>query len=217
MSLYDKVTYPTVNMGYVEKYCTYIASRFMADGPLLDLGCGNMSYLDAFRGHTECYGLDRRREREDPSMHVCDFERDEMPFEDNFFGTIHSKSVFEHIYNPELILKECYRTLCPGGNIVILVPDWRTQWRFYYDDYSHVHPYTRRGLRNLLEMNKFKDVKCETFYPLPFVWGRSWLEWIPQAVSMLPDGAMWKTKEEREYRTLIRFSKGSMLLAYGTK
>jgi predicted SAM-dependent methyltransferase len=79
----------------------------------LNLGCGNTIKdgwinLDQFPGA----GVDV----------VCDVSKEKLPFDDNSFDHILAEMVFEHIYNWESVLLECYRVLKPGGTIKIVVP-----------------------------------------------------------------------------------------------
>ena len=45
-----------------------------------------------------------------------------IPLKDNSVDAIISQEAFEHIQNPELALKECFRVLRPGGSIYFQVP-----------------------------------------------------------------------------------------------
>ena len=51
-----------------------------------------------------------------------------------------------------------------------MVPDWQSCMFIYYDDFTHVQPYTVTGLRDALRMFGFRDVESELFYQLPVVW-----------------------------------------------
>ena len=50
----------------------------------------------------------------------------ELPFRDNSFELIHSVHMLEHLSRDKTIptLKECYRTLKPGGRLFIEVPNF---------------------------------------------------------------------------------------------
>jgi len=137
----------------------------------------------------------------------------------NGYDVIFSKSVVEHIRDHAMFFEQCLKALRRDGLIIIMTPDWRSQMTHFWDDYTHVHAFTRKSLRDALTINGFENVQCETFYQLPFVWKRPWLKFIPKLVSMLPDSWKWKDEAERNGRDrkLIRFSKEKMLLAWGYK
>jgi SAM-dependent methyltransferase len=49
-----------------------------------------------------------------------------LPFKDNYFDLVYSSHFIEHLLYEdfELLLKECYRVLAPGGVIRLVTPDW---------------------------------------------------------------------------------------------
>ncbi len=49
-----------------------------------------------------------------------------LPFEDDQFSCVYGLSVLEHLLNGCNYLKECHRTLKPGGKLVILTPNIST-------------------------------------------------------------------------------------------
>ena len=55
-------------------------------------------------------------------------EKEPLPFADNCFDVIFSKSVVEHIYNPDIFFKEAIRVLKPGL-LLTLTPDWEVKQR----------------------------------------------------------------------------------------
>jgi SAM-dependent methyltransferase len=166
-------------------------------------------------------GLDKRNEcieiLPDFDIRECDLERDPFPFEDNYFDFVFSKSVLEHVHNTENIVKETYRVLKPGGITVQLTPDWATDYKMFWDDPTHVKPFTRKGLQNAFKLANFIEVKCEGFYQLPFLWKHPRLTFITRLISLLPDSLKWKDKEERIQRVLIRHGKERMLLVSARK
>lgn len=218
MDNYTKIIYPDKKMDYPRKLCHYLWSRFMHTSTLLDIGCGKGSYIHEFEnlGMT-CSGIDRRYDYKNTI--ICNIEKEPIPFKDNTFDFVFSKSLIEHIYNPENMIQEIYRVLKPGGTTIIMTPDWKSQINFFWDDYSHVHPYTRKSLGDMLRIFGFQNVSSELFYQLPFIWKYPFLKFISKIISMLPEKWKWKNNNERngEDRKLIRFSQELMLLACGTK
>lgn len=215
---------------YPQKLCNYIYDRFYKQHikikskkiRLLDIGSGKGNYLVGFsRCGIESYGLDKRKEcvkiLKNFDIRECDIEKEKIPFRDNFFDFVFSKSVLEHVMNTENFLKETLRVLKPGGIAVILTPDWKSQLSFFWNDYTHVKAFTRKGLQNAMKINGFSNVKCEYFFQLPFLWKHPNLKFVASIISLLPDSLKWRDKEESSQRKLIRFSKEKMLLVVGIK
>lgn len=90
-------------------------------GKLLDLGCGNVPYHNWYK---DCVEEDICMDWAD-SLHkneyldvIHDISKD-FPFENNYFDTILSSAVLEHIYNPRHMFKECSRILKKNGFLII--------------------------------------------------------------------------------------------------
>jgi ubiquinone/menaquinone biosynthesis C-methylase UbiE len=217
---YNKIIYSYMNNDYIYKLCEYISNNyFTKQGKILDVGCGTGNHMNMFNklGY-DIHGIDIR-ESGNKKTKRCNIEYDKFPYKDNSFDYIFSKSVIEHIHRPDNFLQECKRVLKKGGILVIMTPEWKSQMSFFWDDYSHYHPWTRKSLRDALKIFGFKDVECDIFIQLPFIWKYPYLKFITYLISIIPDRFKWKTKEMRngEDRKLIRFSKEKMLIGVGTK
>jgi ubiquinone/menaquinone biosynthesis C-methylase UbiE len=166
-------------------------------------------------------GLDKRDEcldvLNDINILECDLETEKIPFSDSSFDIVHSKSSIEHVNNTENFINESYRVLKKDGLALIMVPDWGSQHKTFYDDYTHVKPWTRKGLQNALKMHGFNNVKCEYFRQLPILWRHPWLSIFCSIISILPESFKWRDRQETLHRKLVRFSKEKMLLATGIK
>lgn len=213
---------------YPQRLCNHITKSFfkpfdnLEGKKIIDIGSGKGNHLVGFsRLGMDVYGLDKREEclsiLDQFDIRQCDLEHDPFPYEDNFFDFAFSKSVLEHVRNTDNFLKETLRVLKPGGVAVLLTPDWRSQHNFFWDDYTHVKPFTRKALENALIITGFEGAKCTYFLQLPFVWRFPWAVFLTKIIALLPDHLKWKDKSEREFRKLIRFSKEKMLLATGYK
>ena len=69
----------------------------------------------------------------------CNLEKDTFPYPDNCFDVIYHKSLLEHLREPESFMRESYRVLKPGGLFLSLVPDWESNYKTYFDDYTIEH------------------------------------------------------------------------------
>jgi SAM-dependent methyltransferase len=213
--------------GYPQKLCDYIVENFLKDSMsngnrLLDIGSGKGNQLVGFSRHGyACSGIDKRDECVNILKHFevkeCDLETQALPYDSETFDIVFSKSVIEHVWNTQNFVREAHRVLKPGGVFILLTPDWLSQYKSFYDDYTHIRPFTRKGLRAALRQNGFSDVRCDFFYQLPFVWRHPWLVFIPKILGFLPYGWRWCDNEERNHRKLLRFSQEKMLLAVAIK
>ena len=63
----------------------------------------------------EVFGIDISEESKeiikDCNIKIADIEKDGIPFSDNYFDVIYSKSFIEHLYYPEKFFSEAYRVL----------------------------------------------------------------------------------------------------------
>jgi len=233
MSKYAEIIYPDDEKNiYPFKLAQYLYSRFISRYErkdhtikILDIGCSKGTSLNNFSKcskNLDLYGVDLRREilPNSVTFKECNLETDSIPFPDNSFDIVYSKSVLEHVFNTSNFISEARRVLRPGGLFLALTPDWKSQQGFFWDDFTHVKPFTKKGLRDALLIFGFARSDCEYFYQLPFLWSKPWLGFIPIMVSFFcPDFLKWKTREHRNTKDnkLIRFSKEKMLLCYGIK
>lgn len=208
---------------YPQKLCDYISDTYFPyPGVLLDIGSGKGNHLVGFsrNGH-EVYGLDKRNEcieiLPDMSISECDIENDVFPFRSESFDWVFSKSVLEHVSNTDNFLNETLRILKPGGVAVLMTPAWESQYKLFWDDYTHVKAFTRKGLQNAMRLAGFNNVESSYFIQLPFIWKYPWLVPLTKLVALVPDSLKWKDKQQQDARKLIRFSKEYMIIAVGEK
>jgi SAM-dependent methyltransferase len=182
---------------------------------ILDLGCGRGEFLDGFQKlGMITFGIDQAGAAnsiaKDSEIKVGDIE-ERLPYPDNHFDLVFSKSVLEHFYYPEKILLEVWRVLKPGGRVISMTPDWYYCMKEFHDDFSHRTPFTLNSLAEIHLYAGFKDVESRRFIQLPAVWKHPSLQilvFLTRTVmpSKLKKGSKW-----------VRFSKEVMLLASGTK
>lgn len=202
--------------GYPAQLTEHLSTRYLTGyrgAKLLDLGSGRGEFLHGFaRQGFDAMGIDRSRPSapkfSEPVV-VGDYERAALPFADSQFSVLFSKSVFEHIFDISSLLKECHRVLAPAGRMIALVPDWTAQWRHFYDDWTHVRPFTLNGLRECVSCHGFRVREAVRFRQLPVLWEHPYLRPLADAAALLPT-PFKKSK-------FVRFSKEWMLLVVADK
>lgn len=196
---------------YPAQLTSHLSGRYLGahrGARLLDLGCGRGEFLHGFaQAGFDAIGFDRSRPTAphfDEPVVVGDYERGGLPFRDGEFSVLFNKSVLEHVRDITPLLNECHRVLAPGGRMVSLVPDWTAQWRHFFDDWTHVRPFTLTGLRECIQTHGFRIVEAVRFRQLPILWERPYLRPLSDAAALLPS-AFKRSK-------FVRFSKEWMLL-----
>lgn len=213
---YNKDVRPVTQ--YPSQLCWYLFDRFrMKKGQkILDVGCGRGDFSKGFKDlGLEVYGLDREKTDSDMlngiNVQYADLETEKIPLSDATFDIIFSKSVIEHFFNPENFMKECYRVLKPGGKIIIMTPDWLSQMKIFYHDYTHRTPFNVDSMRDILLIFGFKQVTSERFYQLPIIWKLPPMKIISKFISLFVPVTL-KSKIK-----FIRWSVELMVLGYGEK
>tara|TARA_A100000164_G_scaffold370091_1_gene395659 strand:- start:294 stop:1043 length:750 start_codon:yes stop_codon:yes gene_type:complete len=212
---------------YPIKFAKFITLNSFGNikGRLIDVGCGRGDMLRAFKemGH-EVSGVDLSLEAiklcEPIPVEQIDLENTDLDFEANQCDYVFSKSVIEHLKNPLEFMKSCKKILKPSGKMVVLTPSWFHQsWGPFYQDFTHIRPFTQSSLRDLIILAGFKSVKIKYFYQLPVLWKYPILKPFIKLVNLLPipylpmyDGMM-PFKWPNEINKFIRFSKEVMIYA----
>lgn len=121
-------------------------------GKVLEIGAGG-NYLkeDLKNNYNEWISLDY-----DLRSNSIDLRGDgqQLPFKEEMFNTVISVDVLEHVPNPEKFVAEIYRTIKPGGTVILSTP-------FFF--YLHEEPYdffrfSKYGLKTIFERNGFRVV-----------------------------------------------------------
>ena len=121
---------------------------------VIDLGCGDKHLKSAFNEIGVAYtGYD---------IDVVNLENEMIPLDDNSQDLIISLAVIEHLKDPHNMLNESLRCLKSGGSILISTPNFEYSYKNFYDDYTHIKPYTPKSLSCLL-----KDIGFSEIYDFP--------------------------------------------------
>ena len=225
MKDYLEVTYkdkPYTNYPFYLAH--YLMQRFKMKSrqKILDVGCGRGEYLKGFSTlGLSGYGIDKSiniakgqlsmnsffplaKELKYADLDFCGL----LPWKEQIFDWVFTKSVIEHLYRPDCLLEECYRVLKEGGGIIVMTPDFKKGGLSFWGDYTHRTPFVKSSLYEALEIAGFEDIKVERFLQVPLLWKKPWLKSFLQLIAYIMP---WIKN------TTIKFSTAYMLLGTGRK
>ena len=133
---------------------------------LLDLGSGDGSFYEY------CKEIGILAEKSDGSFEHINFEKDKLKFENNVFDFVLMNSIIEHLHNPSNLLIEVKRVLKETGILIVITPNFKYAYRNFYDDPTHVQPYTSDSLRKILKLMDFTKIQI-----FPFLVNKPALYW----------------------------------------
>ncbi len=164
----------------------HLEAHLPTSGPILEGGCGLGQYVVYFRergydiigGDFSPTALHIHR-RIYPSSPLLNLDLRRMPFADGTFPGHISLGVIEHmVHGPQELLREFYRTLNPGGTLLVSVP-WvngarrllgrlirrRQAERRAAGATFYQYAFTRRELRGYLGEAGFTVCACHPYSP----------------------------------------------------
>lgn len=219
---YDEKRVPKT--GYPFQLASYLFDRFGLNkgDKVLEIGCGRGEVLTGFQKlGLDCYGLDLSDYSVEniKGLHVKknDISKEPLPFEDETFDLVYHKSLIEHLASPDNLMKETFRVLKPGGRIVVLTPDWVSQIKVFYEDFTHCKPYTTIALNDLLKVYGFFNVRVELFYQLPILWKYPQLKYFSGVLRFLFSTRTARKITELTSVDFFRWSVELMVLGTGVK
>jgi ubiquinone/menaquinone biosynthesis C-methylase UbiE len=210
----------TPRTNYPDELISHLCKRFKIEPEqsLLDIATGRGDFLLSFlKKKIRAVGCDispmagevAKLENPNAQVLVCNVATESFPYQNNSFDFIFNKSILEHLISPENFFNESYRILKPGGTIICMVPDWESNMKIYFDDFTHKTPYTTETLRDALSIFGFENIKTEKFKQLPVTWNSKPINLLSNALSpFIPH----RTKIK-----FLRWSKELMVLGSGQK
>jgi len=220
--VYDENRTPRTD--YPFKLASYLFDRFgfRKGEKILEIGCGRGEFLEAFKAlGLDVSGIDLSEQSANFLSYLgvkcADVSKEPLPYADSSFDIVYHKSLLEHLYSAEHLMKETLRVLKPGGKVIILTPDWESQMRVFYEDFTHCRPYNTTAVNDLLKVNGFSKDHVELFYQLPIIWKHPWLKIISRILGFFFSVPIARKITQLTGLKFVRWSVELMVLGEGTK
>lgn len=169
--MFSKITKRNKNAIFYHKFSRYLP----AGSRILDIGCGDGSFLQSAKGRFTCTGIeiseylaDLARQQGDIKVITGDFLNADLGNEK--FDGITLISLLEHLNDPEAALRKCFSLANDGGVLLIKTVNYgclnrlikRGQWTGFRPP-DHVFYFNPSNLKRLLKKIGFTKIKISAW------------------------------------------------------
>ncbi|HYM10605.1 MAG TPA: class I SAM-dependent methyltransferase [Bryobacterales bacterium] len=167
-----RFTYDPARAAVWRAICRYVQPFVTEQEGLLELGAGYGDFSRSIRANPK-WALDINAELASHWSRdvrpLIQSALDPLPLASASVATVLASNFFEHFAMAECrtVLAEVRRVLKPGGRLVAVQPNFRLEPRRYFDDYTHVTPFTDGGFTDFLRSLGWRIVHREGRF-LPF-------------------------------------------------
>ncbi len=184
-----------------------VSHSFLKPGDwVCEVGCGSGGALKVFqdKGYKvagcdyDCEAMEMGKHRGVENLYYGSLNAIENGLSGIKFDLIYLHHVFEHLTNPTSFLKDCRKSLAPGGKIIVVVPDISRIDQFghppavgnllMYLHIAHKYNFSLEGLRRLCRRAGYSVVKLNPVSKIKTPWSESpelWVQMSPE-----PDGSL---------------------------
>jgi 2-polyprenyl-3-methyl-5-hydroxy-6-metoxy-1,4-benzoquinol methylase len=166
---------------WARAYAYYLRGWLPSDSAaaICDLACGSgrLLYFLKTAGYTSLFGVDISPEQVHLARQVTPSvdEGDILEYlqsRPSSFDLLTAMDIIEHFDKDEVFefLELCYRSLRPGGRLMLQTPNAASLWAgsIRYGDYTHEQAFTPPLLHRILEMSGFAGCEAREQGPIPF-------------------------------------------------
>jgi hypothetical protein len=136
------------------EFALRVAAELPAGSRLIDVGAGNSPYRELF-DHVHYESTDWEHSVH-PGARAVDHvgPAHDLPVPHEAYDAVLCTQVLEHVPNPEAVIAELYRVLCPGGRLYLTVP---LAWELHEMPFDF-YRYTPHGLATILSGAGFTEL-----------------------------------------------------------
>lgn len=152
-----------------------VRHHFPGVNRVLEIGCGTGQLVGGFSqdqpggtywgSDASLDGLGHAAETWSPKVRFLQANAMDLPFRSEF-QLVGAFDVIEHIADDKEVMRQVWHSLCPGGGIILTVPQHNWLWSPVDEAAGHYRRYTATMLSDLLQNAGFKIVRSTSFVSL---------------------------------------------------
>ena len=153
--------------------CKHFFQKLLpSNASVLELGAGWCDFINTIEADQKIAvdiwdGIEKHEKRDVRTIIGSATDLDGVSSEST--DMIFASNLFEHLTQAQIIeiLSQASRILKKTGRLVLVQPNFRTSYKRYFDDYTHVTIWTDTGMTTFLEANGFQIEQVQAkFLPL---------------------------------------------------
>lgn len=153
--------------------CKYFFQKLLpSNASVLELGAGWCDFINTIEADQKTAvdiwdGIKKHAKSDVRTIIGSATDLDEVSSES--IDMVFASNLFEHLTQVQIIeiLTQTSRILKKTGRLVLVQPNFRTSYKRYFDDYTHVTTWTDTGMTTFLEANGFQIEQVQAkFLPL---------------------------------------------------
>lgn len=153
--------------------CEHFFQKLLpSNASVLELGAGWCDFINTIEADEKTAvdiwdGIEKHANSDVRTIIGSATDLDGVPSES--IDMVFASNLFEHLTQAQIIeiLTQTSRILKKTGRIVLVQPNFRTSYKRYFDDYTHVSIWTDTGMTTFLEANGFQIEQVQAkFLPL---------------------------------------------------
>lgn len=164
----------------------YLAKRFFPDKEttILEIGVGSGCCILPLKksGYKNIFAIDIDQfnlsffSAKGIKCLQADASKGYLPFKEESIDVVILFHLIEHLIDAEACLIQIARVLKKEGLLVLSTPDWRKQYKQFFSDPTHIHPYDKKAISWLLRCSGFDCIWIRSFGVIRGL-GRFWPLW----------------------------------------
>ena len=169
----SRLTYDKKRVVLWNTLCKYFFQKLLpSHASVLELGAGWCDFINTIEADNKVAvdiwdGIEKHANIGVRTIVGSATELDEIS--SNSVDMVFASNLFEHLTQIQIIeiLSQTSRILAKTGRLVLVQPNFRTSYKRYFDDYTHITIWTDTGMTTFLEANGFQIEQVQAkFLPL---------------------------------------------------
>jgi ubiquinone/menaquinone biosynthesis C-methylase UbiE len=152
--------------------CQYLQKYIKNGDTVLELGCGYADFINQIRAKRKIaidINISSKKHCNKDVEFILSSVTSQLSIEEESINAVFASNLLEHLSIEEVktLLLKIRNMLNYGGRLIIIQPNYKYSYKDYWDDYTHITPFTHISLTDLIGSSGFNIILTKKKF-LPF-------------------------------------------------